>query len=430
MKQIQQGKPRFRLAPMQAFLCFLMLSLFASLGHAQTNDKKWNLGLMAGFSVYAGDYGNSMRDFRYESIRQNPTAGLHISRYLNPSFDVALNTTFGSYGYYSNGYTIFKGDLFQGNLNLRYKLNNGYMLSEDSRLAPYLFAGAGMASFTGARINEGLDYPILGGLGIRYRVSSKITLNYQATYGFFTTAHYNPNASYPVPSGNDKFMLHMVGIGLDLGASKADNDLDKDGIVNSKDNCANTPADAKVDANGCPLDTDLDGVADHLDKCPDLAGSPMSFGCPDTDADGVYDDADLCKNIPGVPENYGCPAIEEKVQQLFQKALQGIRFETGKAIIKPESFPILNAIVKVMEEHPDYKLIIGGHTDNVGDDEMNYTLSKDRAASVSNYLITKGVSPMRVYSDGFGETKPVDTNDSENGRTRNRRVEFKVEFLQ
>ncbi len=498
-----------RKTQLKGFILLSIISFSFSAAFAQTADKKWNLGLMAGFSIYSGDYGNSLRDFRYESIRQNPTAGLNISRYITPSFDVALNSSFGSYGFYSNGNTIFKGDMFQGNLNLRYKLNNGYMLSENSRLAPYLFAGAGVASFTGPRINEGMDYPIVGGLGIRLRVSNKITLNYQATYGYFTSAHYNPQ-NFSSATGNDKFMFHMLGIGLDLGGT-TDNDTDKDGIVNSKDKCPNSPAEAKVDANGCPLDTDNDGVLDYLDKCPDLAGlfisngcpdkdgdgvldavdecpdirgnaalkgcpdsdedgiedrldkcptekgtaatlgcpdtdndgvadnidkcytvagDPQHSGCPDSDNDGVYDDIDLCRNIPGTAANYGCPEIEEKVKQLFQKALQGIRFETGKAIIKPESFPIIDAIAKVMSEHPDYKLIIGGHTDNVGDDDMNYTLSKDRAAAVSNYLITKGVSPMRVSSDGFGETKPVDTNDSEKGRARNRRVEFKVEFLQ
>jgi outer membrane protein OmpA-like peptidoglycan-associated protein len=510
MIKIIQEKRLARFAFFKIFMACLLLSLTLQNSFAQTAEKKWNLGLMAGFNVYNGDYGNSMRDFRYEAIRQNPTAAIHLSRYLFPSFDVAINASFGSYGYYFNGLTLFKGDMLHANLNLRYKLNNGYMLSENSRLAPYLFFGAGIANFTGDRINNGQDYPVVGGLGIRYRISTNITLNYQATYGYFSSAHYNPSA-HSSATGNDRFMLHMLGIGLDLGASSANNDIDKDGVVNKLDKCPNTPADGTVDAFGCLLDTDLDGVSDYLDKCPELSGSNNSYGCPDkdgdgvldsqdecpeisgiaafngcpdtdadgiedrkdkcprdkgpantfgcpdadndgvpdnidkcitvagnaqhsgcpdTDNDGIYDDIDMCRTIPGIPENYGCPEIEEKVKQLFQKALQGIRFETGKAIIKPESFAILNAIVKVMEDHPDYKLIIGGHTDNVGDDDMNYTLSKDRAAAVSNYLITKGVSPLRVSSDGFGETKPVDTNDSENGRTRNRRVEFKVEFLE
>lgn len=393
------------------------------------------------------------------------------------------------------------------NLNVRYKLNNGYLISESSIVAPYLFVGGGISNFTGDKINNGNDYPIVGGAGLRFRVSPKITLNYQATIGQFTSARYNPQTSTSA-TGNDKFMLHMLGIGLDLGRVY---DADKDGVIDSKDKCPNSPSTVKVDKNGCPLDkdgdgvydyedtcpelagpasskgcpdrdgdgvldandecpdivgianfsgcpdadgdgiedrkdkcpnvkgtvsafgcpdTDNDGVPDFIDKCPAVFGSAEHSGCPDSDKDGVYDDVDACMNIPGSPENNGCPIIDDKVKQLFQKALQGIRFETGKAVIKPVSFPILDAIVKVMSDHPDYKLNISGHTDNVGDDAMNMTLSKDRAASVSNYLITKGVSPMRVSSAGYGESKPVDTNDSENGRTRNRRVEFQVEFLQ
>jgi len=128
--------------------------------------------------------------------------------------------------------------------------------------------------------------------------------------------------------------------------------------------------------------------------------------------------------------NNGCPEIKKETKKLFEKALQGIQFETGKDIIKTVSFPILNAIVKVMKQNPSYKLVIDGHTDDVGDDGMNLTLSENRAAAVEKYLIGKGVSPMRLTSNGYGESKPVDTNLTVKGKTRNRRVEFKVEFIQ
>lgn len=204
-------------------------------------------------------------------------------------------------------------------------------------------------------------------------------------------------------------------------------DSDGDGIEDTKDMCPQLKGPEKT--NGCP-DTDNDGVHDGIDRCPTVAGSPEHFGCPDTDADGVYDDLDRCITIPGVAANQGCPEIKKETKKLFEKALQGIQFETGKAIIKPVSFPILNAIVKVMKENPSYKLMVGGHTDDVGEDVMNMTLSQDRASSVANYLITHGVDPMRVTATGYGETLPVDTNKSDKGRTRNRRVEFNVEFLQ
>jgi hypothetical protein len=92
---------------MNGYLLLAIFSLLFSEAHAQTPDKKWNIGLMAGFSVYSGEYGNSMRDFRYESTRQDPTAGLNISSYISPSFDAAINSSFGSFGYYSNAFNDF-----------------------------------------------------------------------------------------------------------------------------------------------------------------------------------------------------------------------------------------------------------------------------------------------------------------------------------
>ncbi len=204
-------------------------------------------------------------------------------------------------------------------------------------------------------------------------------------------------------------------------------DSDGDGIENSKDQCPNAKGPATT--NGCP-DTDNDGVNDGIDKCITVAGSPAHGGCPDTDNDGVFDDIDKCSAVPGTFANQGCPEVTREIKQLFEKALQGIQFETGKAVIKPVSFPILNSIVKVMKDNPTYKLLIGGHTDDVGDDAMNMTLSQDRATSVANYLIANGVDPLRITATGYGETMPVDTNKSVKGRTRNRRVEFKVEFVE
>lgn len=211
-----------------------------------------------------------------------------------------------------------------------------------------------------------------------------------------------------------------------LATFKGCPDSDGDGIEDSKDMC---PYNKGTEAtNGCP-DTDNDGIHDGIDKCPKVAGSTAHSGCPDSDNDGVYDDLDKCVGIPGVASNQGCPELKKEVKQLFQKALQGIVFETGKAIIKPVSFPILDAIAKVMKDNTTYRLLIGGHTDNVGEDAMNMTLSQDRATAVANYLIIHGTDPLRITATGYGESVPVDTNDSEKGRARNRRVEFNVEYV-
>ncbi len=155
----------------------------------------------------------------------------------------------------------------------------------------------------------------------------------------------------------------------------------------------------------------------------------------DSDGDGVPDYLDKCPNTPkgAKVDEFGCEIVLEltkEVKTLFQKALQGIKFDTGKSTIKPVSFTILDAVVDVMKENPNYKLIIGGHTDNVGGEAMNMTLSKDRADAVSVYLIGKGISPERISSAGFGLTQPVDDNSTAAGRTRNRRVELSVEFIE
>lgn len=233
-------------------------------------------------------------------------------------------------------------------------------------------------------------------------------------------------------------------------------DTDKDGIADKDDTCPDVPGIARF--SGCP-DSDGDGVADSEDACPNLKGLDIFKGCPDTDGDGVEDSKDKCAGtvkgskvdatgcipdsdqdgindaedecplIAGILANKGCPEIKVAVKQLFQKALQGIQFESGKAVIKKVSYPIMDAIVNVMKENPNYKLVIGGHTDSQGDDLANMTLSKNRADAVANYLITAAISPLRISSSGFGESIPVDTNDTAAGRMRNRRVEFKVEFL-
>ena len=212
-------------------------------------------------------------------------------------------------------------------------------------------------------------------------------------------------------------------------------DTDKDGVPDYLDKCPNT-VEAEilsVDASGCTKDTDGDGVSDYLDKCPNTPLGAKGFvdekGCPlDADADGVADFEDNCPKVPGVASNKGCPEIKKEVKKLFQKALQGIQFETGKAIIKPTSYAILDQIAKVLSDNPTYLVEVRGHTDNVGNSESNMQLSDRRAAAVHDYLVGKGISLKRLTSKGYGDTKPVSSNKTAKGKALNRRVEFVVTF--
>lgn len=202
-------------------------------------------------------------------------------------------------------------------------------------------------------------------------------------------------------------------------------DRDGDGIPDKDDLCPDVKG--TKEGKGC-LDRDGDGINDPDDTCPDVAGLPQFNGCPDTDGDGIPDNQDKCPNAPGVPENNGCPVIKQSVLKVFEKALTGIQFESGKDVILKSSYPILNDVVKILNDNPSYRLFIAGHTDNTGNPEKNLELSKSRAAAVKNYIVKKGIDAKRLSSEGFGDTQPVADNKTPAGRAKNRRVEFKVQF--
>lgn len=167
---------------------------------------------------------------------------------------------------------------------------------------------------------------------------------------------------------------------------------------------------------------------DDVDRCPNAIGPKEFKGCPDSDGDGIPDIDDKCPTVPGIIENKGCPEVKAETKKVFDMALRGINFETGKAIIKGTSFQILNDIVLIMKENPEYNLEINGHTDAVGNDDMNMDLSQRRADAVKQYLTDKGIDYSRMTTKGYGESMPVADNDTSDGRALNRRVEFKVVF--
>ena len=202
-------------------------------------------------------------------------------------------------------------------------------------------------------------------------------------------------------------------------------DSDGDGIPDIDDKCPDVAGLAEF--NGCP-DTDGDGVADPDDECPDVAGPAENNGCPwpDRDGDGVPDKDDLCPDVAGVVANQGCPEITEGVRKSLNEYAKTILFDTGKSSIKEQSAGVLNNIVEILQEYRYARFNIEGHTDSVGSAATNQRLSEERAGAVRNYLIENGVSSDRLVSRGYGEDRPIASNNTREGRRTNRRVEINL----
>ncbi len=205
-------------------------------------------------------------------------------------------------------------------------------------------------------------------------------------------------------------------------------DKDGDKVIDKEDLCPDLAG--PVEYRGCP-DKDGDTVLDKDDPCPDVAGPVENKGCPwpDSDKDGIVDREDDCPNVAGIKELKGCPpvVIKAEEQKIIEKAFASLEFATGKDIIKAASYPSLNDLAKILKQHTnDWVLKLSGHTDNQGDAAKNMLLSEKRAKAVKKYLVAKGEKADRVVVEWFGQTKPVDSNDTEAGRQRNRRVEMKI----
>ncbi len=343
---------------------------------------------------------------------------------------------------------------------LRYNLNE--IWNENSAFSPYLGVGGGYVWLDDASFGT-----FNGTAGFDIRVIENLAFNVNTTY------------KHTFEDANPRHFQHSVGVKFIWGAVDTDGDgipdvkdscpevaglkqfngcpdSDSDGIMDSEDDCPyafgpmetkgcpDTDKDGTLDKDdkcpevagpaynkGCPdPDTDGDGVLDSKDKCPDVAGPASNNGCPaDRDGDGIADNVDACPDVPGIASLKGCPKVEvptaEEQKQLNSYA-KTILFDTGKTTIKTQSAKVLNDIVDILKKYPQAKFSIDGHTDSVGSDSNNQRLSEGRALSVKSYLVENGIDEFRLSSQGFGESKPVASNDTSDGKAQNRRVEINL----
>ena len=220
-------------------------------------------------------------------------------------------------------------------------------------------------------------------------------------------------------------------------------DRDHDGILDVDDACPDVKgiADEDPKKNGCPppepVDTDGDGIFDPEDACVAVKGvpdqDPKKNGCPppkDSDQDGIFDPEDACPGEKGPrdedPSKNGCPKSVRVVKNEIV-ILEQVQFDTGKATIKKASSDLLDQVAAVLSQHPEMtKVEVQGHTDNRGAAGMNKKLSQARADAVRAALIQRGVGAERLVTKGYGPDKPIDENGTDEGRQRNRRVQFMI----
>ncbi|MBX7261926.1 MAG: OmpA family protein, partial [Chitinophagales bacterium] len=453
---------RKRILLLMAICMMITSTIFAEMkaprkATSAVGNSKWSLGVGMEVADFYSPKMGKLKTFK------TPIAfGPRIGFWRNFNASIALGIDVASYAFSSkntdptlpavNTYNL----LYAG--SAVYKFNNGYVIKEDAGVAPYIFAkiqGAWAEKAITKESVNGLGIPI--GAGINFKIANNVALN---TYGGYNFAVKN----------NEDHIFFGAGLMVDLGKGKTVEepvkkeepvklvDTDGDGIADIDDACPEVAGIAQF--NGCP-DTDGDGIPDKDDECPEVAGVIEHNGCPDTDGDGIPDSKDACPTVKGVAEFGGCPnpdsdgdgiidsfdkcpneagplstagcpdkdgdgiadkddkcpneagpastkgCPEAKVIQEANTGFKDIQFDLGKATIRPESYSILDNAAKIMiEQLPNAKFEIGGHTDSKGSAALNNKLSQSRADAVVKYLISKGVDKSRLTAKGYGSTKP------------------------
>lgn len=280
-----------------------------------------------------------------------------------------------------------------------YRLDGLYHFMPENRLVPYIAAGLGGITLDPDNGDNDTSFLINYGGGVKYFLTDSIALRGDLRHVISFDDTYN-NLIYTLAvdflfGGKKKAVPAAVTPVAVAAPPPPEPDSDGDGVVDSKDRCPGTPKGVTVNSSGCPLDTDGDGVYDYLDKCP---GTPKDLK---VDANG-------------------CPILLKKTAAIDLD----IQFDTNKDEIKAQYHGRLKEVAEFMTAYPETKAVIEGHTDSVGSAAYNQKLSQRRAESVRNYLIQNfNISPNRLTAKGFGEERPVASNDTDGGRRKNRRIQ-------
>lgn len=450
-------------------LTYLLLAL-PFWGLAQSADQKWAASVGFTYLTYKSNARLSPLQYSF----YDPGVSVTVDRYLSGAFAfstrllVAPNVHFPiSVESSRPSYLVDMG------YQLIFKLNNGAILREQARIAPYLIGGIG-GSYTE---NNPDVYTPLGG-GLQVRMTNRIALRLQSVRKISLNKDYQHTA-------------HAMGLVYEIGGKKR------------------TPEPTPVDSMqilAALIDTDGDGIRDDVDQCPGISGTMMNFGCPDsvaspveaiavaeiTNEDNESQELEVPSMIPEdmpmtteelvvientpdiiaeqvpVSENSGpsivstmdvfvtpvvesAAPVEEEVVDLSHLAepveaeevatrpcgmdaamqlttgINAVYFDLGSDQLQGETQQTLTEVASVLSTCAEARLVVYGHADALGQNDSNLILSVMRAFNVKYYLVQQyGISQSRITSEGYGEDKPAASNETSSGRGLNRRVDFEI----
>ncbi|MFP5078982.1 OmpA family protein [Pedobacter sp. JCM 36344] len=403
----------------------------------------WSIGVNGGVLTPISPLGGK-NDF--SNWKSNFGYGLYIKKQFTPYFSLRLDGVRGKLSGdnskpFISGLTPasavnrFETDLtYSGSLNAVINLFNIDMFKKEDNVQLYASAGAGLAGYqvktaptaggtlvdyAGGKTISELIIPI--GLGAKFRVSDKINLDLGWTVNYVD----GDNLDGVYREGNDKYSYGYAGLEFALGTGKQKAWHNPVALTYDEALAARQTANAlkgeldatkaenarlRTDMNDILKDTDGDGVADKLDKCPD------------TPAGTVVDGS-------GCPLKVPVAVIQEKViiteadRKVVADAIKNLEFDLGKSTIRSKSYGTLNRVAALLIQK-NFSLKLAGHTDNTGSNALNMRLSKDRAEAIRSYLVSQGANASRIEATGYGEEQPISSNKSAAGRQNNRRVEF------
>lgn len=283
----------------------------------------------------------------------------------------------------------------------------GKILSDKHSISPYLSAGVGISRYSDY---YGAFLPV--GTGVQFSVRKRSFIYLNAQY-----------RARVIDKASSHF-YYSIGITGNIVRKKK---------RMAKDQSRWPASEIVPESTIADRDTDNDGIPDKDDQCPTIPGLARYGGCPipDRDGDGVNDEMDVCPDLPGPASNRGCPArgpVNRNILTDLEYATRNIFFTTASAELLPVSHIALDRIVHLLNAAVELKIIIQGHTDNQGSKNDNQLLSCKRAESVKDYLIGKDIAAYRLKTEGYGQEQPIAENSTSEGRAKNRRVVFKINY--